>query len=800
MYRLFVIAKNNMKKQKGDMFTFLILTFLSGLMIFDCISAIVGLDRVLDARFAEINGADVMLYVNDTKGPRQAAEHAFEENEHIADYEVTPAMELMAMFRKKGDRDFNSFGFYAESFDEEKRFMNIERPDRHLLPFEVLLPYNMKGIFGIGDIFQLKLEDDIYDFTVAGYLEDPYFCSTMNISVYCICLDPNVMEELAEEHPNQAIKQLIYKGIMSRADREAGYPTADLESAIEDDYKDQFSKYDGKESFGYLLINWDMMKGGSSFLPLIIIALILVFAVLILAIAVVIISFSIGNFIRKNMKNTGILEACGYTVSELRLALTIQIALIALIGSLAGVITGILTFDRFGNIISMVLGLTWNQPVDYVTAIGTVIGIVLLIVLVSRIAGRAYKKVSVLDALRGGITAHNFRKNFFPLEKTPLPIPVTLALKDTFGGFGKNLLMIFIVCLLAVSTLVGFGMYENFGTDPNTIMEIMSVEVGNALVEDNSRTLDYEELADELKALNGVDKVLAYSHYTLTVEDGEKESNISTIVYDDIRNTNATRVIEGRIPEADNEVMISTGVAKDMGLRVGDVVTLKYAENEADYMVVGINQALQNMGRTLTITFDAADKILPDGKRHPGFYVYTKQGISYRTLEREIFAMADENGYDLTVTDMQGFISGTVDSVVLATKMLCIIIVIITCFVVIFVESLVIRAKISREWHGMGVSKALGQTTGGLIQQIMLSNLPAITVGALLGALLSQKLGKTAVCAAFSLFEMNDIAFRISPVWMILTVTGILAIAVLTAGFEGLKVKRLIPVEMITEE
>ena len=29
---------------------------------------------------------------------------------------------------------------------------------------------------------------------------------------------------------------------------------------------------------------------------------------------------------------------------------------------------------------------------------------------------------------------------------------------------------------------------------------------------------------------------------------------------------------------------------------------------------------------------------------------------------------------------------------------------------------------------------------------------------------------------------------------------GILLIAVLTAGFEGLKVKRLIPVEMITED
>ena len=162
--------------------------------------------------------------------------------------------------------------------------------------------------------------------------------------------------------------------------------------------------------------------------------------------------------------------------------------------------------------------------------------------------------------------------------------------------------------------------------------------------------------------------------------------------------------------------------------------------------------------------------------------------------------MVDEEGYDLTVTDMQGFISGTVDSVVMATRMLCIVIVFITCFVVIFVEALVIRAKISKEWHNMGVSKALGQTTRELVTQIMLSNLPAIACGTLIGVLLSQELGKKAISAAFSLFEMNDIAFRISPVWMILTVTGILLIAVLTAGFEGLKVKRLIPVEMITED
>ena len=781
------------------MITFLLLTFLAALMIFDCISAMIGIGHILDAKFEEVNGADVMLYTYDNTAARRISEKAFEENEHIAEYEVTPQLDMVAKFRKKGERDFNAYNFFVEADDEEKRIMNIERPARKLLPSEVLLPYNMKGTFAIGDVMQLKLDDDIYDFTVAGYLEDPYFCSTINMSVYCVCMDRDVMEDLADEYPNLVFRRNIFKGKLSAADKMAGYSTGDLEKEVEDAYKDARAKYDGEGSFGYVLINWEMMKGGSSFLPMIIIALILIFAVLILTIAVVIISFSIGNFIRKNMKNTGILEACGYTVSELRWALTLQIAIVAAVGSVTGVVSGILTFDYFGNIISLVLGLSWNQPADYVTAVGTVFGIGLLIVLVARMASRSYKKVSVLDALRGGINTHNFRKNFFPFEKTGLPIPVVLALKDTFGGLGRNLLMVFIVTLLAVSTLVGFGMYENFGTDPNTIMDIVSVEVGTAGVDDNSRSLDYRELGDAMRQLDCVDSVLAMSSYSPTVVKGDREMNVNTMAYDDVKNTRATKVVEGRIPEADNEVMVSTGIAKDLNLRVGDVITVKYSDNEADYMVVGINQALQNMGRTMIIKLDGLKKIYP-ANPHPSFYVYVKDNISYHTLERELLAMADEEGYDLTVTDMQGFISGTVDSVVMATRMMCIIIVFITCFVVIFVEALVIRAKISKEWHNMGVSKALGQTTRELVTQIMLSNLPAITCGTLIGVVLSQEIGKKAVGAAFSLFEMNDIAFHISPIWMLLTVVGILLIAVLTAGFEGLKVKRLIPVEMITED
>ena len=73
MYKLFKIAKDNIKKQKGDMITFFILTFISAFMIFDSASAILGIGNVLDECFQDINGAHVMLFSGDTEDEKAAA-------------------------------------------------------------------------------------------------------------------------------------------------------------------------------------------------------------------------------------------------------------------------------------------------------------------------------------------------------------------------------------------------------------------------------------------------------------------------------------------------------------------------------------------------------------------------------------------------------------------------------------------------------------------------------------------------------------------------------------------------------
>ena len=87
---------------------------------------------------------------------------------------------------------------------------------------------------------------------------------------------------------------------------------------------------------------------------------------------------------------------------------------------------------------------------------------------------------------------------------------------------------------------------------------------------------------------------------------------------------------------------------------------------------------------------------------------------------------------------------------------------------------------------------ALGAMAQGLFASLL--------IGTILGALLAQAAGGGICKAAFSLFAMKEVTFNISPVFILITVVGIVAVAMLTAGAEGLKVRKLRPVEMITEE
>jgi len=802
MYKLFFIAKNNMIKQKGDMITFFILTLIAAFLIFDCASAMLGMGQVMEDRFQAVNGAEVTLTIADKEPLRKAADAVFAENPNLQGYEASELLNVTTKYRNKKDENYDEYQFFAEAFEDERTYLNLElcpegKTVDQLQGNDVIMPYFIKDRFPVGDTLELKIDDVSYEFTVVGYTEDPYMASALNISVFHIFISRSRLDQIVAERTETAGRFVMYKGKVKDGVLTDDFNTGDLEKEIGNSYKEKtaaIAKEDPTLNVtNYMLLNWHTMKSGGQILPMIVMAIFLLFAVIILIVATLIISFSVKNFIQRNMKNTGILEASGYTVKELRRALTVEILLVAGLGSILGVLMGILTFGGFGNVVSSTLGLSWNQPVNVPAAICTVAGLLILVTLISIRISRTYRKITVLEALRGGLGTHNYKKNHFSFEKTTLPIPLTLSLKETFGNPRRNIAMVLIMTILTIAMLSGFGMLENFGTDPDAL--IVLTGTSNCQMELYAE----EGLTEDLVKVEGITHVDSMFTLEPTVWAGEKSAAIFTRAISDPEKGYGAVVLEGRLPRQDNEVMLTMAAAEDLGVKIGDVVKIEFGGVTEEYLLTGLNQMMQQMGRTMILTEEGGRKLLP---AQPKYYyeIFADKSIGFDALKDRVEAAIAGKGGKHVYTDIGKFVDESMNSLMGAMGAICLVFTVVTLLIVFFVEALVIRAKMVREWRGMGISKAMGMTSGGLISQVMLSNVPAIVAGVILGTLLAPTAGYWGCRAIFAMFGIKKVEFTISLVAILITAVGIISVALVTSGLFGLKVRKLQPVEMITEE
>lgn len=157
-------------------------------------------------------------------------------------------------------------------------------------------------------------------------------------------------------------------------------------------------------------------------------------------------------------------------------------------------------------------------------------------------------------------------------------------------------------------------------------------------------------------------------------------------------------------------------------------------------------------------------------------------------------------GEDEELTDYREAAKGTTGVVSAGMKAVACLIAALTILIVAFVESLIIRAQITREWRNLGISKALGFTSAQLIRQIMLSNMPAIALGIAIGLALAPSAGAGLMKAVFSIFGFRKAVFTVLPASFVITAGLITGIAMAAAAMLGCRIKTLDPVNMVTEE
>ena len=795
MYRFFFIAKNNIRKQKSDMITFFVMILISAMMLFISFSFMVGISDVVDTVHAKMNGPDLLFVMGNDKVSMNKLSEIIESNPYIGDTEITESLKTLAKYGHKSDKNLVEFSFQFISYDQDIRIQQITADTKGMHGNQAVLPISMSTSYKIGDTLRVKIGDNIYDMKVAGFTEDSLYCSPLNIGINLVYVSQDMYNDIRFE--NSSDPTLVTQMCKCKLTKEAlrkGISMNDLCDEIFNEHNDWYARYSkGNDVYGGGInnsISFDMLRSSSMILPMMFIGIVALFAIVIFVIAMVIIHFSVKNFIMTNMKNTAIMEAAGYTVGEMVKILICQLGAVSLTGGLIGAFIGSLTIGKLGFIIVMTLGLAWNQPINLPVAIFVVVGLCVIVGLLTLLIGRDYGKTTVLEALRGGINAHNFKKNFFSFEKSAFPVSITLALKETFGRFKSHIGIIFIIMILMASTIFGLGMSDTFSSN-DALMEMVGIDYADAEVEGG------EAMAAELEGMKTVSKQYGDNWMGLNYSSKKVRDKqvLTTRAISDYSKMQGLSVIEGRAPKHSNEIMFATNAANKMKVGVGDVVTVSNGDIQENFLVTGLCQVINNMGLMAYITMDGL-AILTGPPKEFNYEVFLKSGYTLEDFRKEF----GERYPEVEVIDFKENAEGTVGVIKAGVKAIAMLIAFLTALIVAFVESLIIKTQITRSWRDLGVSKALGYTSGQLITQTMMSNMPSVLIGIVLGLLVAAFSAEKLMRVLFTIFGFRKAPFYVNTGSYLIAVVLIAGIAMITSAWVGRRIRKLEPVKMITEE
>ncbi|MBR5974044.1 MAG: FtsX-like permease family protein [Clostridiales bacterium] len=782
MYSLFFIAKNNLKKHKGEVAILFTLIFLAALLLFCSLSLMLSGPAAIEANDKKYHVSDLLVF-----STTEMQENLPESMDKIAAVEGTEMIESTPVINylgsyfsgSKTEEEAISYQFFIGDSSKNTYLNAFPEEFENLNDGEIVVPYFLKDSVKTGDLFSLKIGSEYKEFIVKGYVEHLYFATSMNVTGYYCLLSHNDFEHLSENVNKELQGSFIYCKVSEGTDIDA------YDKAVQ-------HVFDGSETPA--TVARPLMEMATLAMAEIASAIVLLFTIILVGLALIIMHFSIKNFIEMNIQNIGLLQATGYSARALRFSCVIEEMLICGVATVFAIGLGCLITPPLNSLEGTLMGLSGFSGICIPALIATLVGIPLMVFLGTLVASRSYKKLTVLESLRSGIQNHNFKKNHFALDKTSLPMDLALSGKQIFGRPKKNIFIAIIIALLTFSCLQGFTIYQNFALEQESLLKLVGFEAADV----QCTCSEHQEVISELEADPRVERTLLFtSLMNIEVRSATKSTSLGIDVYNDLEALQYEYLLEGRLPQNESEVVLTVVNAKKLDVKIGDVVNYiapKTGES-VSYTVCGIDQKINNMGNKSLMNGEGVQRIVPDHK-FADCMVFLKEGVDVKAFQKEWSNLYPMDSF-LLVDDLIG---STIDTLTSAMSAICFIFVALTCFVVILTEILLTRSQIIRERSELGVSKAIGYTSGELIRRVILSTLPVVVIGVLVGFVMQLTLNDKMMGIGLSSFGIAQSNLKTNFAWFPVTLLIIVICAVGTCWLNSRSISKLEPVRILKDE
>lgn len=334
-------------------------------------------------------------------------------------------------------------------------------------------------------------------------------------------------------------------------------------------------------------------------------------------------------------------------------------------------------------------------------------------------------------------------------------------------------------------------MFYNTTIDTKTFYQTPGFELSNAVAVLKPE-INNTKFFDNIKNMNDVRKVQFIDEAMVKINNTE----VSSYVMDDYSKKETDTVYKGRYPFHSNEIVLAGHLANMLEKTIGDNVTLKIGDTEAQFIITGLSQGTYMGGMNVSIRHDGIIKLNPNFKQQ-SLQIYLKKDVDAGKFLGNL-----ENLYgDLLITslDMDKTLQQGMGAYTSIVSKVGIAILVVAIAVIIFVLYFVISSSVIRRKRELGIQKAIGFTTLQLMNQLSLGFLPSIIAGVCIGSVVGITQTNTILSVAMRSQGIMKATYIIAPAWIASFGVAIIFISYFTAMLITYRIRKISAYEMVSE-
>ena len=608
--------------------------------------------------------------------------------------------------------------------------------------------------------------------TVKGYYEDPFMGSSMiGMKGFLICAEDYA--QFTKVIQGSGIDALARDGAMLHIFSALDLP--ELNSALNDTALLQYKEfvYSKTTILDFMLILQNAFM-----------AMLLAFVMILLCAVLSVISHSIGAVIASDFPDMGILKTMGFTGRKLRILQLVYYLTGIIAGILLGIILSLPVSTQIAEVTVTTTGILIPTKLPLALCIGCFAAMAVLLALFIVVKTRKINHIAPIQVIHSEMNGtQNGKQVMVPIQKKGVLFWLSLRQLLTSKQYYATAFVVAVLLVFLASAVMRMNVW--LGPDGKGMMDAFN-PADHDLGVQVFGNLTAEETQDVILSYTGITDSYQLAMPSVAVEGMDCTANV-------IDEPFRFHILSGRTCAADNEIVLTEMLAADLGVSVGDTVTVRADKAEAEFVVSGIYQCANEMGANLGMSREGYLKI---GRDHPNLWCYH-------------YFLADTGQKAPIMEDLNARYGGDVHvhenswpglfGIINAMQALIRFLYIAVIFFILIVTMMTGSRILTAEQKNMGIYKAIGFSNRSLQLTFAFRFGLIALAGSAVGVLASALLADPLISAFMKLAGISDFSSRLELTGTLLPAAVVIVSFTMFAYLAAGRVKRINLMELVSE-